>query len=212
MRSPIDTVSRSLSWDDESFESSTENPLEPSTTTSKAELEEKECLLFVQTLLSAAGLDYERCDGIYAIWHSPVSPLDPLLLEKCTTRNDYEQHGNEAKRRQWRSERKLLFDCVNATLLDMARATLSRSCGRRAVSLAGAPVTEEVWCRVREWFSTNTSEGDVNLLVERVVWKEVTVGKGWEEEMGLEAERIGEEIERALLEQLVEEAFLGVAS
>ncbi|XXG67958.1 hypothetical protein AAC387_Pa06g1176 [Persea americana] len=212
VRSPIDTVSRSLSWDDESFESSTENPLEPSTTTSKAELEEKECLLFVQTLLSAAGLDYERCDGIYAIWHSPVSPLDPLLLEKCTTRNDYEQHGNEAKRRQWRSERKLLFDCVNATLLDMARATLSRSCGRRAVSLAGAPVTEEVWCRVREWFSTNTSEGDVNLLVERVVRKEVTVGKGWEEEMGLEAERIGEEIERALLEQLVEEAFLGVAS
>lgn len=212
--SPLDAVSQSLSWEDCSLESAASHPLEPYALSTKAE-EEKERFLFIQALLLAAGFDNEKSETVYAKGYAPVNPLDPLLLEKCINVKDDWQHQNEAKRRQWRSERRLLFDCVNASLVEMVGSTLSRSCSKRvSPSPTGEPVIDVVWNQVSEWWSTrkdlSCGESDARLQVERVVRNEVVAGRGWGEQMGLESDRIGEEIERELLKQLLEDAFLAL--
>ncbi|XP_058101357.1 uncharacterized protein LOC131245724 isoform X2 [Magnolia sinica] len=211
--SSIESVTHSLPWDDDCSESPTPNALEPSTVSCKAGEEEQERFWFVQTLLASAGLDREKSSAVFARWHSPESLLDPTLLDKFMGRKEDEQQKNEAKRRQQRSEWRLIFDSVNATLADMAGYRLNgnpwaMSCSGRVPK--GTPLREGVWSQVRKWFSGEvgwfSGESDSGMMVERVVRKEVG-GRGWEELMGLEVDRIGEEIEGKMLKELVDEAL-----
>ncbi|XP_028058133.1 receptor-like cytoplasmic kinase 176 [Camellia sinensis] len=103
----------------ESVEIATSYPLKPSSVSQGTEEVEREWLFFAQTLLSAVGLDGEvQSDSFFARWHSPESPLDPSLRDKYIEVNDKEII-HEAKRRQRRSSRKLVFDCVNAALVEI---------------------------------------------------------------------------------------------
>lgn len=211
-KSLIESVTCSLLWDEcASSEMTTSLVPEPSTISSKAE-EEEQWFSFIQAFLSLAGLDHERADTIFSRWHSPDSPLDPTLLNKCMDKEDV-KHLNEAKRRQWRSELRLQFDCVNVALMDMMRCRLDGNPLKTSYHkwvVPGASVTEEVSIRVREWFYCRakwfSNEVDTSLLIDGEVREEV-VGRGWVELMELEVEGLVKEIEKKILKELVEEAL-----
>ncbi|KAJ0054255.1 hypothetical protein Pint_01621 [Pistacia integerrima] len=211
---PIESIARTLSWDDSCAETATPYPLNPSSG-SGAE-EEQDWLFFVQTLLLAAGLDGEmQSETFFARWHSPESPLDPSLRDKYASLNEKEP-VHEAKRRQRRSNRKLVFDCVNTALVEITGYGSESDRSSRAVSCSGAQNTlvesgspmlvDHVWGRMKEWFSGEGGDGN-SLVVEKVVRKEV-VGKGWGEQMRIEIDNLGKEIELNLWEELVDEAVV----
>ncbi|KAJ6711042.1 M REDUCTASE II SUBUNIT GAMMA putative (DUF3741)-RELATED [Salix koriyanagi] len=221
---PIESVARTLSWDNSCAETASSYPLKPSPTpvSSGAEEDEKNWFSFVQTLLTAAGLDHEmQLDSFFSRWHSPESPLDPSLRDRYANPND-KLHLHEAKRRQRRSNLKLVFDCVNAALVEITghgsdRSTRALTCSgvqNRLVEGAQPMVAEFVWAQVKEWFCSDVRctsvdvGGDSNsLVVEMVVRKEV-VSKGWVDKMRVESDTLRNEIEGKLLDELVEEAVI----
>ncbi|KAJ6339030.1 hypothetical protein OIU76_008485 [Salix suchowensis] len=221
---PIESVARTLSWDNSCAETASSYPLKPSPTpdSSGAEEDEKNWFSFVQTLLTAAGLDHEmQLDSFFSRWHSPESPLDPSLRDRYANPND-KLHLHEAKRRQRRSNLKLVFDCVNAALVEITghgsdRRTRALTCSgvqNRLVEGAQPMVAEFVWAQVKEWFCSDVrctsvdGGGDSNsLVVEMVVRKEV-VSKGWVDKMRVESDTLRNEIEGKLLDELVEEAVI----
>ena len=222
---PIESIARTLSWDESCSETATLYPSKLSSVSPGAKEEEQDWVFSIQSLLSAVGLNGEvQFESFIARWHSPESPLDPSLREKYANLNDKEPL-HEAKRRKWRSNRKLVFDCVNAALLEITGYG-SDSC-IRAMSFDRAQVTvmegaspmlvDHVWAQMKEWFSgeVKCSEGDDgdsnSLVVERVVQKEV-VGKGWVDHMKLEIDNLGREIEGKLLQELVEEAVVDLTA
>lgn len=211
---PIGSIARTLSWEDSAMETATSYPSKPPVAPLGAELEEQECLFLVQTLLSAAGIDNElHSDSFLARWHSPDSPLDPSLRDKYVNLND-KDILHEAKRRQRRSFRKLVFDCVNAVFVEIAgHGPCSGPQSRIEDCSSSLVLVDRVWARMKEWISGEVRcavwgvDGGDNssLVVERVVRKEV-VGRGWVEHLRLEIDNIRKEIEEKLLEELVEEA------
>ncbi|XP_057480739.1 uncharacterized protein LOC130767757 [Actinidia eriantha] len=218
---PIESIARTLSWDNSCVGPATPYSLKPSLVSQGTE-EEGEWILFVESLLSVVGLDCDvQSDSFFARWHSLESPLDPSLREKYIDITGKEMI-HEAKRRQRRSTRKLVFDCVNATLVEITgdgwsdTSLRTTPCGgiHNRLSEGASPVlVDEVWTRMREWFScearcVSVDCGDNNsLVVESVVRKEV-VGKGWAKHLRLETYHMGKEIERKLLEELVQEAVV----
>ena len=220
---PIESVARTLSCDDSRAETGSPYPLKPSPVSSGAEEDEKNWFSFVHTLLTAAGLDHEvQLDSFFSRCHSAESPLDPSLRDKYANPND-KMHLHEAKRRQRRSNLKLVFDCVNAALVEITgrygsdRSTRALTCSgvrNRLVEGAQPMVAEYVWAQMKEWFGSDVrctsgdGGGDSNsLVVEMVVRKEV-VGKGWIDEMRVELDTLRNEIEGKLLDELVEEAVI----
>lgn len=222
---PIESIARTLSWDDSSRETATPYSLKPSLVSSGLE-EEQDWLLLVRTLLSAAGLDGEmQTDTFFGRWHSPESPLDPTLRDGYVNLNNKE-FIHEDKRRQPRSSRYLVFDCVNAALVDIAGyygsewshkakpVNAAHICLLECSGAASPILVDQVWSRMKEWFSgemrcvpSGDGGDEDSLVVERVVRWEV-VGKGWIEGMGLETDNVEKEIEKKLLEELVEEAVV----
>ncbi|KAK9201398.1 hypothetical protein WN944_016600 [Citrus x changshan-huyou] len=218
---PIESIARTLSWDDSCAETVSPYPLKSSSVSSGAE-EEQDWLLLVQTLIQSAGLDGRvQSDIFFTRWHSPESPLDPSLRDKYTGNEKEPLH--EAKRRQRRSNRKLVFDCVNAALVEITGYGSESDRSMRAMSCSGAQdmhlegelpmLVDHVWARMKEWFSGEAGwfwvdGGDSNSpVVERVVRNEV-VGKGWSDQMRMELDSLGKEIEVNLLEELVDEAVV----
>ncbi|GER46088.1 hypothetical protein STAS_23084 [Striga asiatica] len=175
----IGSIARTLSWDDSSLDTKDEG---------------QEWYSLVRTLLSMAGL--EQNDSFFARWHSPESPLDPSLRDTYIESKNDKKMMHEARRRQKRSMQKLVFDCVNAILVELAGSRVG---------------PDEVWARMDEWFSgecISVESGEENgVLVERVVRNEVA-GKGWIENLKLERGILGIEIEGGLLEELLEEAVV----
>lgn len=217
---PIGSVARTLSWDDSCVDTATSSySLNPPVSMQRTEEEEREWLFFIQTLLSMAGLDEVQSDSLSSRWHSPDSPLDPLLRDKYIDLNEKETL-HEAKRRQRRSTRKLVFDCVNAALIDIANRgpdTCHKTIAFNAIPDDGSSIisVDQVWGRIKEWFPSAvgclSDDGvDDNNLTERMVRQEA-VGKGWHEYLRLEAENIGKEIEGKLLEEIVQDAVVGLA-
>ncbi|GAB4841289.1 hypothetical protein Ancab_022021 [Ancistrocladus abbreviatus] len=215
---PIGSIARTLSWDEGSAERAASHPLRSPYLPPGTE-EGGEWLFLVQSLLSAAGLDnVGQLSSNFAQWHSPESPLDPLLREKYTDLTAKEPL-HEAKRRQLRSNRKLVFDCVNTVLVDIVGIGSSisqwaRPCVNSSLVVNASPLlVDEVWARMKEWLSgevrclLDDDGGDYNSLAEREVRKEV-VGKGWAEGMRLEVDNVGKEIEGKLLDELVEESVV----
>ncbi|KAK1289612.1 hypothetical protein QJS10_CPB18g01855 [Acorus calamus] len=216
----VEPITHFLSWDDASSETASPQPSTPFITTSKAEEEERDRFMFVQTLLYAAGLDNERCETVVFRWHSPERPLDPALLHKCfLEKKDDEDRQLEGKCRQRRSNQRLLFDCINAFLLEIGGCMLnpnlwSRSwcSGSQKGVSSGALVAEEVWGKLRELFSEAkrvSGEIDGGLVVDRLVNEEV-IGRGWSELMVSEINHIGREIEGEVFEELITEALAGI--
>ncbi|XP_010933204.1 uncharacterized protein [Elaeis guineensis] len=217
-RSPaIESVARSLSWDDIHQETSSPNPSILCRALSKADVERQEQLMFVQKLLSSAGLDGEKSDMVFSRWYSVDSPLNPILLNKFLDRKE-----EEAESWERRSNQRLLFDCVNAALLELGQATLLNAYPWKGPyhhpqkdTSPDAPCAVEVWGLVRNWFSGERKlvAGDDNssLMVDRVLRREVE-GRGWDESIKSETQEISAEIGGEILEDVVREALLEFAS
>ncbi|MQL73569.1 hypothetical protein Taro_005907 [Colocasia esculenta] len=205
-RSPlIESVTRSLAWDG----GTRATPLKLSKVLHEKD-EDEERYSFVKALLLSAGFGDEKSSSVLARWHSPDSPLDPLLLDKFLEHKD-----EEAKCRKRVSNQRLLFDCVNAVLLDISwtnlwdssQAKFRKSSMSHNVMLGDVSITEEVWSRIKEWFQGEVNQGkNVSLVVDRVLRKEVAE-RGWAELTSLETDEIGKELQGNLLEELVEEAL-----
>lgn len=213
---PIESMARTLSWDDACAETATPYTLEHSVSPGTEE-EEQDWLGLVQTLLSVAGLEDEvQLESFSARWHSLESPLDPSLRDKYASLHDKDLL-HEAKRRQWRSNRKLVYDCVNAALMEITgygclMGTPCNGANSRVLEGASPMLVDRVWAQIKDWYSNEGRcflgyVGECNNLVERMVRKEV-VGKGWNELLRLEIDNFGKEIEGKLLEELVEEAVI----
>ncbi|KAF9610025.1 hypothetical protein IFM89_019665 [Coptis chinensis] len=215
---PIESLARSLSWDDASIWLHKMNQTIRRFRLSR--MKNKSGCYSSKNWFSSAGLDNkENFDTIFSSWHSQECPLDPLLLGKFVNLQEDKLPWHEARGRQRRSKQKLIFDCINEALVDikMYKSNASlwvgvSSAGHKRVSL-GEPVTaEDIWNRLREWFSENTkcfageSDDNNSLVVERVVKKEV-VGREWIEHMSMEVDGIGKEIEGKVLEELVEDTL-----
>ncbi|KAG2713758.1 hypothetical protein I3760_04G190700 [Carya illinoinensis] len=218
---PIESIARTLYWDDSCPETATGYTEKPSVSPG-SEVEEQDWLALAQTLLSMAGLNGEvQSEKFSARWHSLDSPLDPSLRDKVTA-----IHGKnflpEAKRRQNRSNWKLIFDCVNAALMEITgygstdKYPMGRPCNganSRLLESASPMLVDWVWNQMQEWISSEgrcdlwDGEDSNSLVVERLVRKEV-VGKGWEGILRLEIYNIGKEIVGKLLEELVAEALV----
>ncbi|KAJ9547804.1 hypothetical protein OSB04_020347 [Centaurea solstitialis] len=194
---PIGSIARTLSWDDPAVGPVT--PV-PGKTSMSPEEEEQECFLYVETLLSAAGIDGGVQSGSFStMWHSAESPLDPRLRDtymSLTAATD----PPAAHQRRKRSIQRLVFDCVNEALMDVG----------------GHTVVDHVWARMKEWVSGEErcvwddiegEEGGGSLAVERVVRKEV-VGEVWVEGLRLEIENIKKEIEEKVVKEVVEECVV----
>lgn len=113
---------------------------------------------------------------------------------------------------------KLVFDCVNAVLVDVAgygpgptqRAIPSIKSNANLLDSASPTVLDEVWVRMSAWFNRDVEcdYGDNNsLVVDRVMRKEVVDG-GWVDHLRLEMDNLGKEIEVELLEEIVQEAVV----
>ncbi|PKA51030.1 hypothetical protein AXF42_Ash007687 [Apostasia shenzhenica] len=194
--SPIESISRTLSWGNCSLEGSLPNPLKLSRAFSKGVEDDAEDLLFVQNLLSASRLCRKKLNNIFKYWHSPESPLDPHLLDKFL---DHKDEG--AKIRERRSNQKLVFDCVNDVLLEMDPAG-----NQEENSLASV-----VWDLVRKKMSSycckpaaHAMTDNGSQIVDELIRKEVT-GSEWLVLMRSEADRISEEFSDSIFDDLVRE-------
>ncbi|KAL0284195.1 UNVERIFIED_CONTAM: hypothetical protein Sangu_2838600 [Sesamum angustifolium] len=218
---PIGSIARTLSWDDSCIDTASSHPAKECLATEETDEDEQELYTFVETLLLAAGLQGEvQSDSFLARWHSPQSPLDPLLRDKYIDLKDKETL-HEAERRQRRSMRKLVFDCVNTALVDISG--YGSDLGQRAIPCIGAnnqsldsaslTMVDKVWGRMNVWFSSKVkcvsddSGDEHNLVVERLIRNEVA-GKGWMDHLRLEIDDLGMEIEARLLEELLQESVV----
>ncbi|XP_041990956.1 uncharacterized protein LOC121742012 [Salvia splendens] len=206
---PIGSIARTLSWDDSCMDTASSYPIKESSIAQGIEEGEREWVLLVETLLSVAGLQGEvQSESFLARWHSLESPLNPSLRDKYVDLNEDTLH--EAKRRQKRSMLKLVFDCVNAVLVDVAGYGPGPT--QRAIPSikSNTNMLDEVWVRMSAWFNSDVEcdDGDNNsLVVDRVMRKEV-VDSGWVDHLRLEMDNLGKEIEVELLEEIVQEAVV----
>ncbi|KAJ4759742.1 hypothetical protein LUZ62_070117 [Rhynchospora pubera] len=205
--SAIESVARTLSWDEKWLETPNKSP-EFNRTISVANKEEQELYSFVEKLVSSSGFDTQRTYTILSRWHSLESPLDPTLVDKFLDPKE-----EAAKCRERRSNQRLLFDCVNMALLQIGHNILKTSypwSNHHKILQDGLLITE-VWRLVRELFSTEgkfvpEERENASLLVERVVKKEVDETK-WPESMHIEVDEISREIGGFVLDDLVGEAL-----
>ncbi|KAI6694499.1 hypothetical protein NL676_022209 [Syzygium grande] len=215
---PIGSRARSLSWGDYP-ERAFRCLSKPSTTYSGSKEEEEDCFIFIEKLLSISSLDgTAQSYSNVSSWHSPHSPLDPSVREKyADVDNDESLH--EAKRRQRRSNWKLIFDCVNAAIVEFAgfgpeECLVDRfCCGPRDLLMEekSSITADIIWSQIKGWFTevcgVSGDDEDYNCLVMERVVKEEVVGKGWLGHFRLEVDNLGREIEGELLETLVAEAL-----
>ncbi|TKY52806.1 hypothetical protein E2542_SST24328 [Spatholobus suberectus] len=222
---PIESIARTLSWDDSCAEVASPYPLKPQMVSSlDSKVEEQEWLLLVHKLLSAAGLDDQHeYDSFYTRWYSLESPLDPSLRDTYANLNEKEpQPMHEGRRRKMRSNHKLVFDYVNAALLEIVgygseKCLKSSGSHCRVLVQEGASASpllvDHIVAQMKELIASGMrceweDGGDSNsLVVENVVRKEV-VRIGWVELMELEIDILGKEIEGELIEELVENAVI----
>lgn len=214
---PIESIARTLSWDDSCSDVANHYPLKlkrVSSLDTTTNIEEKEWFILVQKLLSAAGLDDEED---YNRWYSIESPLDPSLRDTYANLNDKEtQPHNEAKRRKIRSKQKLVFDCVNDALLEVVgygseNYYFNRPLVQKGTFTLSPLLMDHIMAQMKELIANGMKWencGDNHsLVVENVVRKEVMEIK-WDELIRLEIDILGREIEGMLIQELVENAVI----
>uniref|UniRef100_J3LET3 DUF4378 domain-containing protein n=1 Tax=Oryza brachyantha TaxID=4533 RepID=J3LET3_ORYBR len=206
--SAIDSVACSLSWDDTTSESPLPRTRGQSSFLPDADDEESECHILVQNIMSSAGLDDAQSSMIFIGWHLPDCPLDPVLFSKVL------------ELREQSSYQRLLFDCVNVSLVEIGENTLlstfpwskahSRTWGG-ATSALGI----EVWSILKDWiygtrmFVVNRRD-NAGIMMDRIVKQEVE-GTGWVKMVTTQFVGITEQIEAGVLDDLMGEAVLDFA-
>jgi len=205
----IESVTRSLSWEDMNSPSSLlgMTKLTPPSSVGNDELE---CVAFVQKIVSSAGLGDLELGMVFSGWYLPDCPLDPALCDKLLDRKE-----EAAKSRERRSNQKLLFDYANMTLVEIGQDTLLRvypwshvrSMARKET--LSLDLVEEVPRNMRDWlhgsgkFAVNENE-DAGTILERIMEQEVE-GRGWAKSMRWELDDITALIAGEALQELLEE-------
>ncbi|CAH2051171.1 unnamed protein product [Thlaspi arvense] len=178
---PIGSIARVCSWEDESY-----------TDTSKAATgikEDEDWYYFIKAILKASGFS-GGSDPLMTRWHSPDTPLDPSLRDAFANRE-------LIKRRKQRSNRMLVFDCVNAIITE----TASTAAGTGLAS--GFDMVEHVWTEFK-----GLALQDSNSLEGECLVRDEVVGKLWSRNLQVQVNNLGTEIEVMLLQELVQEAVL----
>ncbi|KAA0037896.1 DUF3741 domain-containing protein/DUF4378 domain-containing protein [Cucumis melo var. makuwa] len=210
---PIESIARSIFRDGSYSGSSAPCALKsPPVSTCLKEEQNWHCL--VQALLTMSGLSNEiqQCSLLFTKWHSLANPLDPSLRNKYANLSSKEPML-EAERRQLRSSRKLVFDCVNAALINITSQELDHRQTKILAHDTSLTLLDYVMVKLKDWIcgESRCLTGDIgdsnSLVVERVVRKEVG-GKNWDEHLLMEMDNLGKEVERRLLEELLEEAVV----
>ncbi|MFS7975561.1 hypothetical protein Hanom_Chr10g00882021 [Helianthus anomalus] len=207
---PIGSIARTLSWDD-STGSAAPYFSKPSSTPLDPDEEEQQCLSYVQTLLSVAGISQIQSNSFLGKWHSPESPLDPSLRDKYTNLSQKEPVLGQTKLRHHMAISKLVFDCVNEALIDIAGRGPYSGAHNNVVdmTMSSTVLEDRVWGQMKEWLwreeMCDWEDGDCGGSM--VVVKEV-MGRGWVEGLRMEIVNTRKEIERKLLEELVQECVL----
>ncbi|RLM74706.1 uncharacterized protein C2845_PM15G13730 [Panicum miliaceum] len=205
----IESVTRSLSWEDMNSPSSLLG-MTKLTPPSSVHNDELECAAFVQRIVSSAGLGDLQLGMVFTGWYLPDCPLDPALCDKLLDRKE-----EAAKSRERRSNQRLLFDYANMTLVEIGQDTLLRAypwghvrsmTRKETLSL---DLVEEVPRHMRDWlhgsgkFAVNENE-DAGTILDRIMEQEVE-GRGWVKSMRWELDEITELIAGEALEELLEE-------
>lgn len=205
--SAIESVARTLSWDEKCSTTPNKAP-DFLRTISIVNKEEQELYSFVEKLLASSGFDTPRTYTILSRWHSLDSPLNPTLLDKFLDPKE-----EAAKCRERRSNQRLLFDCVNMALLQIGNYVLKNSYpwSNHHKVLQDGLLISEVWRFVRDFFWNEgkfvlEERENPNLIVERVVKKEIGE-RNWTESMQIEVDEISKEIGVFVLDDLVGEAL-----
>ncbi|KAK4776962.1 hypothetical protein SAY86_005650 [Trapa natans] len=199
----IGSLVRTLSWDAPHAENASPCTLRSGTAClNRAEEEEDEndWLCFIQNLLSAADIEgKDPSDSSTSTWYSREnsSLRDKIMAldERCPL--------PKTMPRQMRSYRKLALDFVSSVIIEMM--------GIGGVH-KGPISAEQVWAQMKWWFMKEAREKEDggggsrdSLLVEKVMRYEM-VGRWWVDNMRVEVESIGQEVEGKLLQELVDEA------
>ncbi|KAL8262021.1 hypothetical protein R6Q59_026070 [Mikania micrantha] len=207
---PIGSIARTLSWDD-SIGSATPYFCKTSSPPLNPEEEEQECLFYVETLLSVAGLNEIRSNSFLGKWHSPESPVDPSLRDKYMDLSQKEPILDQTKLRHHRAITKLVFDCVNEVLIGIAgHGPYSKAHSVVDMTMSSTGLVERVCGQMKEWiwledrYDWEDGDGGSGGMV---VMTEV-VGRGWLEGLMMEIDNTRKDIERKLLEELVQEYVL----
>ncbi|XP_057798207.1 uncharacterized protein LOC131014291 [Salvia miltiorrhiza] len=220
---PIESIARSTSSNDP-FVNTDSSHLAKKLTTKETDEEEQECLYFIKALLAEAGHQCEACStSCLTRCHSLQSPLD-LSFRGSNFNFQDDKYLSDAKLRQKRAVQQLVYDCVNAALVDAGYDShMSQGFNRCIIPNCiilggGASLTmlDEVWSQMKVWFSSEArgapddcGEND-SLVVEKVIGKEIE-GKGWSGYFRSEIDNLGREIEGRLLEELMQEVVVELA-
>lgn len=204
--SHIESVARSLSWEDTHLEMLYHKSL--SLHTLPMIEDDQEYFTVVRKLLSYAG--FENWDMIFNGWHSLDSPLDPILLD------NFIGWREEESTEKW-SNLRLLFDCVNSALLELSYNTLmsiwphNRACCQAQINAhTCSSLADVVWDKIKDWFYSNRAnlfaETNGILVLDTPLRKEVG-GISWAKTTMVEIEEITKEISGEVLEDLLSEAL-----
>ncbi|KAG8071452.1 hypothetical protein GUJ93_ZPchr0006g44038 [Zizania palustris] len=208
--SAIEAVACSLSWDDTTSESPSLSTKELSSLVPDVDDDESECHVLVQNIMSSAGLDDARPNTVFAGWHLPDCPLDPVLFTRIL------------ELREQSSYHRLLFDCVNVALVEIGENTLlstfpwSKAHSRTWRDASSPALGIEVWSILKDWiygarmFVVNKRD-NAGIIMDRIVKQEVE-GRGWVKTIRTQLVDITEHIEAGVLEDLVGEAVLDFGS
>eukprot|EP00250_Pteridium_aquilinum_P015021 c22333_g1_i1 orf=607-4302(+) len=175
-------------------------------------------MLYVKDVLVASGFTGDS-STILTCWYAPGQPLNPCLLQKMESNFcDHEKEIQELNETAFTlgkqgafnvSRRHLLFDCVNEVLLDVLGPHFNRQLWLSSLKLTsclptGKDLIKLVWSHV--WCSLCSHSGSQETL-ENLVTKDLGKGSRWID-TGYEIEAAGLDVERAILDDLIEETLL----
>jgi hypothetical protein len=203
--SEVEAVACSLSWDDTTSESQLLCTRKSASLISDADTDESESHVLVQNIIpSRLGGAQPSMD--FTGWNVPGYPLDPVLCSKILELQEQSSY------------RRLLFDCVDAALVEIGEKALlsafpcSKAHSRTLMDTSVPDLRVEVWSILKDWiYATRlfvvSKKGKAGIVSDRIVKQEVD-GRGWVKTMIMQVVDITEELEGGVMEELVEEAVL----
>ena len=167
-------------------------------------------MLYVREILLASG--FMRTDTSFLLpWYSPHQPLDPSLFE--TIESNYMGKGTELQGKDKTmdamlglSQRRLLFDIVNQSLVDIIwphlNCDIHLSYSQQA--MPSIDIFKHVWLFVNHLLCSH-SEGQDTLEI--LVTEDLAKKSQWFD-MSIQAQALALEVENGIIHNLIEEILL----
>ncbi|MCO5581629.1 hypothetical protein L7F22_035518 [Adiantum nelumboides] len=174
-------------------------------------------MCYVRDVLAASGFTGDS-SSVLTHWYAPGQPLNPRLFQNLEKRFCKKEEGPQELIQTPKSStqegvlsmsrRHLLFDFASEVLLDILGPYINRRVWSSSKVAACMPTGKEfvnlVWTHV--WCSLCSHSGSQETL-ESLVTKDLGKGSRWHD-VGVEMEAAGLDVERAILDDLIEETLL----